>query len=542
MKKILILFICFFFSGFITAQNLDSLYNDFLELKKPPIRNKQVISIKNAEKYKCAFGLASSIKMNFDKFSAAQKNVLTGLFSRPETDTSFVASDYFRVHYDVKGPNKPAYDLNSLALALDSVYAFEIGYLNYPLPPSDNGAGGDNRYDIYIQDIAGYYGYTELDGQASNGHYYSFMVIDNDFLVNYTKGINAAKVTLAHEFHHAIQVGGYEYRSQDDYYHEITSTAMEEFVFDYVNDYFFYLPSYFDNQGTAISNHSGYDLAILNIYIKERFGYEAIKKIWENINNNRALKAISMAFEENSASFRNEFSNFNTWTFFTGYRSIPAKYFKDAKYYPVLSNVMTVSYSPPQKTIMLQTEPVSNNPILFINSALSRPDSIYAIITNADYINGYENTSHNLRCDYSLFSNYQPGLNRISANYFTKLESPLPDLLKDINIMNNELIVEENVPYEAAENPFPQPFNYSRHNNVAIPAASGVSDEALLYIYTLSMKLIYSGSLKVIKTDKLFIRWNGLDDNNSKLSSGIYFYVTKRDNTILKGKLAVLNE
>jgi hypothetical protein len=230
------------------------------------------------------------------------------------------------------------------------------------------------------------------------------------------------------------------------------------------------------------------------------------------------------------------------WTFFTAYRSIPGKYFKDAKHFPVLTNSMTLVYSPPEKTIMMETAPVTNNLLLFVNTSINPPDSVYAIVANADYINGYENPSALTHCDYYLISGYQQGLRRISSNYFVKLVSPVPDLLKDINIINNELIIDENVIYEAAESPFPHPFNYAKHNNVAIPAAQGVSDEALLYIYTISMKLVYSGSLKVIKTDKLFVRWNGLDNTNSKLPNGVYIYVTKRDDAILKGKLVIQNE
>lgn len=396
------------------------------------------------------------------------------MFFRPATDTSIITpSGYFRIHYDLKGQNKPSYDLNNLALSLDSVYSFEIGYLNYPLPPTDNSSGGDNKYDVYIQELSGYYGYTELEGNTTDGHYYSYMVIDNDFTGNYTTGIKAAKVTVAHEFHHAIQIGNYTYRSQDEYYHEISSTAMEEFVFDYINDYFFYLPNYFDNPQATISSHNGYDLAMLNIYIKERFGFPILKKIWENINNYRALKAINMAFEENSTSFKTEFSNFNMWTFFTGFRSVPGSYFKDARYFPILACTMTVSYSPPQKMVLMETAPVSNNLLLFVNNTLENNDSVYAIVSNSDYTNGYNNTSLNTHCNYYLFSSSHEGSKRISPDYFVKLESPHADLLKDINVINNKLVIEESEPSEAAESPFPQPFNYSRHNNMAIPAPKG---------------------------------------------------------------------
>ena len=56
------------------------------------------------------------------------------------------------------------------------------------------------------------------------------MMIDNDFTSYFSSGINGARVTVAHEFHHSIQGGNYIFRPEDTFFYEITSTAMEEFV------------------------------------------------------------------------------------------------------------------------------------------------------------------------------------------------------------------------------------------------------------------------------------------------------------------------
>ena len=557
MKKLIAASILFLFSASVEAQNLDSLFNSFTGLKS---HNKQsggkVISSKDADNHKCAFGLVSDVRLNFDKFTASQKSVIASLLSRPSTDTSIVSpSGYFRIHFDTKAKtnedNRPAYNVNELALAADSAFSFEVGVLGYPVPPGDNGVGGDDKYDIYIQNITDY-GYTQPEELTPNNLWISYMVIDSDmgytkltgeFVKFYTTGIKAAMVTAAHEFHHAIQVGGYTYKPVDRYYHEISSTAMEEFVFGGINDYLFYQSSYFDYPGKTISQYSGYSLSIFNLYLKERFGYPVLKRIWENINNNRALKAINMTLEEFSASFKGEYSGFNTWTYFTGFRTIPGKYFKNARLYPVLKPTMSLNFVAPEKMIMVDTEPVSCNLLLYVNTAPSIPDSVYAIVSNSDYKNGYEDIYSTTHCDYYLSSSPAAGARKIYSDYYVRYQTPVPEVLKDINVVNNELIG-GNVIVTAEEigDPFPQPFNYSRHNNVAIPAAKGVSDESLLYIYTMSMKLVYSGSLKVIKTDKLFVRWNGLDDSKSRLPNGVYFYVTKRDDTILKGKLVIQNE
>ncbi|MDZ7766168.1 MAG: hypothetical protein U5K00_17400 [Melioribacteraceae bacterium] len=43
------------------------------------------------------------------------------------------------------------------------------------------------------------YGETRFFAQPNSP---SYMIIDNDFDVHFTKGIDGARVTVAHEFHH----------------------------------------------------------------------------------------------------------------------------------------------------------------------------------------------------------------------------------------------------------------------------------------------------------------------------------------------------
>ena len=221
------------------------------------------------EDRKCGFGIVTSIKSNFNSFSPEQQDILSSILSRPILQTSIVSpSGFFRVHYDQTGFNRPSYvsslsaDQNALevAEALDSVYRFEINYLGFLPPPGDNGAGGDDKYDVYIQNqSAGLYGYTEPESKVGTVNWTSFIVIDNDYIGYYSSGIDGMLVTVAHEFHHGIQVGNYSisdanspYRASDVYFYEITSTSMEEFVYDTVNDYYAYMSSYFNNPENSI--------------------------------------------------------------------------------------------------------------------------------------------------------------------------------------------------------------------------------------------------------------------------------------------------
>ena len=58
-----------------------------------------------------------------------------------------------------------------------------------------------------------------------------------------------------------------------DFFMRLTSTSMEEFVYDDVNDYYAYMDSYFNNTDAAMPKQNGYNIAIWNIYLKDNFGF-----------------------------------------------------------------------------------------------------------------------------------------------------------------------------------------------------------------------------------------------------------------------------
>ncbi len=239
-KSILKAILVFILIGFVnsnsqTKAELDSLYNLFLNVRGAEQRISPDIPTGVEENIKCGLNLVNTLRFNIDSFSPEQQELLKVLFQRPTPTNSMVTpSGKYKIHYFQTGPDAPAYDLNLLAQAVDSVYRFEIEFLGYGFPPGDslynpNGDyGGDNKYDIYILNLSGVYGYTqfEIEVQPGSDRYTSYMVIDNDFTGYYTSGINGARVTVAHEFHHAIQGGNYIFRLPEDIFiYEITSTC-----------------------------------------------------------------------------------------------------------------------------------------------------------------------------------------------------------------------------------------------------------------------------------------------------------------------------
>ncbi len=552
IKKIIPILIFFASVTQLFPQNTDSLYNDLIGLTTGQYPYGKYPTVQHTKTpVKCAFGLISTIKANMDKFSKTQQTEIRQILQRPLSDTSIVSpSGFFRIHYLTDNTNKPGYDVNQLALALDSSYNYEINFLGYPPPPPDNNAGGDNRYDVYILNLSGgLYGYTEPEDQITNLTSTSFMVMDNDFKGYYTTGINAAKVTAAHEFHHGIQLGNYIFREEDSWYYELTSTSMEEFVFDDINDYYAYMKSYFDRPFNTISAHSGYDMAVWNIFLVERFmpenpmlGFDMIKRSWDLMIDNRAIVAIAKAIQEKGYSFKQEFNTFGIWVYFTNYRSKAGQYFDEAVNYPLVQPTTTIEFVPPQKEVMINSEPVSNNYIVFPDFSNGFNDTLVAIISNTDIEGGLDPQNNSLNFDYILASEHLEGGKKINEFYFSKIIADNTEKLFESNIFNNEpaggTLGRKEIDYA-----FPQPFVYgSTVSYLHLPTVANESGLAEFNIYTTSMDLVYSGREKIFATDKITVIWNGRDFNGNKLPTGIYLFVTKSGDTIKKGKILIQNK
>jgi len=568
MKTLLVIL---FVSTNIFAQSLEALYNSILTLgNKSPASSFNIISTTETPKEKCGFSIISEVKNSFNLFSTSQQKVIAEILSRPERQTSIVSpSGFFRIHFDTTGADTPNYfpgtknniqlSIDSLAIAFDSSYNFEINILGYKSPPDDEGDGGDNLFDVYIDNV-GAYGYTDWEDRSDNERK-TWIVVDKD-MDFYTRGINAARVTAAHEFHHAIQVGSYRAPLVGDrFYFEITSTSMEEFVYDEINDYYFYLPGYFkkpDRRFTYFDGSAwggGYDRVIWNIYLKEKFeheendstkGYDIIKKSWEIMRNHQrsAIEAISLALSEYGLEMTSSFNDFGAWCYFTGYRTQDGKYFDEAENYPLIKPISYYEYQPPKKTYSISIQPIANNYMIFDLSYTGIDDTLVSIVTNGDIMSATESPYPSIDYMYSLMTNPEEGATHIVNEYYSKIESDNKDYLTELDIFNDQIVKGASIPRGELEYVYPQPYSYYKHADVSlsVPVKNSLSVQANLYIYTISMNLVYSDKLEVNKSGRRMIKWSGLDNNGNKLPSGIYIYVTETDGQILKGKLAIIND
>jgi hypothetical protein len=547
------------FSQNISKELFDKLFSDFMKYKNTGITDNSVIK---QEPVKCGFVLINSVRVHFNSFTYEQQQLLKPLLTRPVLQVSIVSpSGFFRIHYDTIGINTPVYYtaadtlhyskqallqlyLDSTAITADSAYNFEINNLGYPPPPSDDTAGGDNKYDIYLWNLGSYYGDTQFDGNKGP----SYMEVNSNFTGFPTLGIYAVRVTVAHEFHHSIQVGNYIYRDADAWFHELTSVSMEHFVYPSIHDYYNYMSHYFDNPQRSIASNDvsggdGYDLAIWNIYLQKKFDYGIIKKQWELMPQMRAIEAINQSVIGNGASFSQILNEFGIWVYFTGSRAQQGKYFPEAGNYPSLSFPVSNSFLfPPFVPVNSFNNPVSNN---FFNISIQLPakaDILVPVITNSDYEAAVNNIESTFNFNYSLYNYNVPGTINLVDKYYSKLNTTESSWFNS-EILNNTWLGSTVVFNHNADFAFPSPFNYS-YPVLYIPVDQNSSGEFTLNVYSIGMKLVYSSTVSLIKLDKEkpVIAWDGKDNNNRKLSSGVYIYAVKSGNDVKKGKIVIFNE
>ncbi len=490
--------------------------------------------------------------------------MLQKILSRPSLQTSVVSpSGLFRIHYDASGTNQPNFstglsveqNVAEVAKAIDSVYRFEVQYLGFLPPPSDNGAGSDNKYDIYIKDQnGGVYGYTEWESKVGSINWTSFMVIDNDYVGYYTTGLNGMRVTVAHEFHHGIQLGNYSvfnenfpYRNADAFFYELTSTSMEEFVYDDVNDYYAYMGSYFNNSDVALPNQNGYNIAIWNIYIEDIFGFDIIKRQWEMIPGTAAIIAINQSLNEAGTYFPRELNKFGVWTFYTGFRRIPGKYFEEAANYPLITPTFIIQFpsAPPQ----MQSAPAANNFVKFNIS--SNADTLIALVTNADAYAANNNPNQFFSFQYTLYSDPSTGQRELTGEYSSTFYVSNTGFWSVSEILNNILIREDTLIIPTSSSigyAYPNPFGYSKNyatgSSIFFPYDANVGEEVDFNVYSIGMEIVYSNQMiiQILPGDQRGVNWNVIDNDDKKLASGVYIYVIQQGDEVVKGKVVIFNE
>jgi Family of unknown function (DUF6055) len=220
----------------------------------------------------------------------------------------------------------------------ENVWNQEVGTMGYRAPLSDatsTNHGPDGRLDIYLTNLGPkfLYGYCTSDDPklATLGDpgvtwdVSAYCVVDNNYTESVFRNhtpIQNLKVTLAHEFFHAVQFS-YDV-GEDTWLMEGTATWMEDQVYDGINDNRQYLQNSQLKYPWIPLDHSAnccfqYGSWIWFRFLSETIGPGVIQEIWNEADaaaggpDDYSTQAIRQVLSDHHTTFRKKFASFAVW-------------------------------------------------------------------------------------------------------------------------------------------------------------------------------------------------------------------------------------
>lgn len=245
---------------------------------------------------------------------------------RPANQTTYDTT-HFRIHYDTTGAYAVSEDYaRQIAEIAEYSWEIEVDSLGFDAPPPDNGAGGDNRYDIHIIGLTGgVLGYCAPEGEGPDPYqedFYSYIAVD-DNLGGYMKS------TVCHEFMHACQ---FSYTVSDGiWFFENCAVWAEEMVYPDDNTYIGYIngvgplrrPNYEITHMTNPSDlyeYAGVAWPLFLMFWEN--DTDIIRTIWDTLGlhwGNYTMRDIDGVLRRDYGdSLENALTEYAAWRWFTG--------------------------------------------------------------------------------------------------------------------------------------------------------------------------------------------------------------------------------
>jgi hypothetical protein len=271
-----------------------------------------------------------------------------GAQSRPVlADEQTYGTDKFLIHYTFTGDaaidptdtnldGAPDY-INNASNALTYSWEVEINQMGWSPPPLDDGEGGDQRFDVYIEQLMpdGIAGYAGSDGgyvgdnpqtpELERRAAYSYLSLDNDYAEILGSGGNETplqlmQVTVAHEFNHVLQAG-YDDFDPQYWLYEATASWVEDEVYPDVNDNISYIA---DLAAAPDRCRASTDLAygswLFLRMLSEHYGQGIVQEIWALSRQYDGFDAIDRALLNHGSSLVQESQNFGVMNLLRAYQ------------------------------------------------------------------------------------------------------------------------------------------------------------------------------------------------------------------------------
>lgn len=517
---------------------------------------------------KCGFRLSFDLMSVWDELNQQEKNRARVLL-QPTVMQKDTVIGRFRIHYDTTGTHEPALldganqripgtaraYIDSVGRIFNDVWQNEILTLGYIAPPIQS---GDSYYNVYVQNLGPYlYGETvfpvdHINPGQTPPRYTSYLRIHNDFAPFYTKGMDALKVTAAHEFHHVVQVGSYGVWGNDLYFYEITSTWLEDVLYDEVNDYYQYIKTGSDSalghfatpyrSLNVRGNLIEYSRAIWGKYVEKRYGASVMRRTWELMQQYVSLPALDRAFNEQGATLREAYEEFSLWNYFTGSRADSINYYTEAAQYPAIRLQDSLQFQSPISVFSPARGVESLGSmylIVYLNPQRTR--ALLPIIVKANIAEAGNGTAE--RFQLTLRSDAGDGtyIRFVVDNdtYWAKLNgvNNAPDwslFQAGTKVVPSAVLV------------YPNPFYAGSQSWIRFEVPDDNASIGNIFIFNSSMELVYSKEelLTPSAFRSRFFTWNG-EANNGKggqASSGVYIYLIEVGVQRYTGKFSLIRK
>lgn len=541
----------------------DQLLQYYRSLKYPP---QQGVLSNELYDGKCGFVINAQIHNRWKEFSEVQKIELSTLMQADIMQHDTIIG-HFRISFDTIGNNTPAIldgnnqpipnswhaYVDSVGKIFNHVWDVETGELGYAVPPLEV---GDSVYNISIAKLGSRdYGFmifdesTRINPAEDPPRYWSSIQIDNNYEPSqkYTFGINALKVTAAHEFHHAIQIGSYGFCGDDIYAHEITSTWMEDVVYTDVNDYYQYLPNYFSLFSIGLSlnyyvssdsRYWGYERCIWAHYLAKRFSQSIMRDVWTRMRTQTFLESTDAALVIRGSNLQTAFAEFTYWNYYTADRADTVKYYPEGNHYPRFQPLQ-------QKTFQNTTDSIGGD-VYSLSSSMYEfdlpSDTITSMIANVEVGAAEQGDGATRKVGVILSSNvpfapYQEFNNGLMAKVIVADTSHWRTFFSQ-GVRHDTVI---NPPrFVVSSDASPNPFQLMGSQQLLLPIQDVAARTAEVYFYSSSLNLAYSKSLPVSIAGPNRVIAVPSSELKSNLSSGIYFVIAKTKNNEYRWKVAVI--
>ncbi len=515
----------------------------------------------------CGTPLVSAVYNARMQLSGPQQKRLAKALARPVLPQRHMSpSGRFQIHYTLEGRGQvdttdqddngiPDY-IDAVTGVLDSTWTLQVDSLGYRPPPSDRGLGGGNQYDVYIVDLGPQrvYGLAWPENMSGFSSH-SYLELDNNYTdtaYERTRGLDALRVSIAHEFFHAIHFAYYT-GNDSNWWREATSTWMEEVAYPEVDDYLQYVSYFLSAPGLPLDADSGeriYGASLFAHFLDQRYQRDLIRAIWEEVSQRRSGDmghfdhAILQATQDRLGEAVSEFA---VWNYFTGERHRKGWFYREGEKYHQVH--VTPLDTPPRSTVLdsgrvghlasayIRLDPQLHSGGVVLETDLPRgrwsrqlllvsPDSLEVrpMRRNPERIYRWD------EYDEIVLVLVNEDLGGVGYQYLVAVEY-------DPDLTDRELPLTFRL-----RQSFPNPFRPSVHQTTALPFDLSVpSLSTRLSIFAVDGRLVRSYDLGRLRAaSHTRFSWDGRNAKGELVGSGLYYYVLEADQHRAQGTLAVV--